>query len=80
MEIVFLLARASMRVGAAKPSLIREDHAQRATDMTLPSTARRHLGPRRPIAVPFGVLIFTAFMSGIPREVTNAALIDGAST
>jgi multiple sugar transport system permease protein len=32
------------------------------------------------IAVPFGVLIFTAFMSGIPRELTNAALIDGAST
>ena len=31
------------------------------------------------IAVPFGVLIFTAFMSGIPRELTNAALIDGAS-
>jgi multiple sugar transport system permease protein len=32
------------------------------------------------IAVPFGVLIFTAFMSGIPRELTDAALIDGAST
>jgi multiple sugar transport system permease protein len=32
------------------------------------------------IAVPFGVLIFTAFMSGIPPELTNAALIDGAST
>jgi multiple sugar transport system permease protein len=31
------------------------------------------------IAVPFGVLIFTAFMSGIPRELTQAALIDGAS-
>ena len=30
------------------------------------------------IAVPFGVLIFTAFMSGIPEELTNAALIDGA--
>lgn len=32
------------------------------------------------IAVPFGVLIFAAFMSGIPEELTNAALIDGAST
>jgi multiple sugar transport system permease protein len=32
------------------------------------------------IAVPFGVMIFTAFMSGIPDELTAAALIDGAST
>jgi len=31
------------------------------------------------IAVPFGVLIFTAFMSGIPQELTNAALMDGAT-
>jgi multiple sugar transport system permease protein len=31
------------------------------------------------IAVPFGVLIFTAFMSGIPQELMNAALIDGAT-
>ena len=31
------------------------------------------------IAVPFGVLIFTAFMAGIPDELTSAALIDGAS-
>jgi multiple sugar transport system permease protein len=31
------------------------------------------------IAVPFGVLIFTAFMSGIPRELIQAAVIDGAS-
>lgn len=31
------------------------------------------------IAVPFGVLIFTAFMSGIPDELVNAAKIDGAS-
>ncbi len=31
------------------------------------------------IAVPFGVLIFTAFMSGIPDELINAASIDGAS-
>ncbi|GAA4250572.1 carbohydrate ABC transporter permease [Dactylosporangium darangshiense] len=30
------------------------------------------------IAVPFGVLIFTAFMSGIPAELTDAARIDGA--
>ena len=30
------------------------------------------------IAVPFAVLIFTAFMSGIPSELTDAALIDGA--
>lgn len=30
------------------------------------------------IAVPFGVLIFTAFMSGIPREIIAAARIDGA--
>jgi multiple sugar transport system permease protein len=32
------------------------------------------------IAVPFGVLIFTAFMSGIPDELTQAATVDGAST
>jgi multiple sugar transport system permease protein len=32
------------------------------------------------IAVPFGVLIFTAFMSGIPAELTAAATVDGAST
>lgn len=32
------------------------------------------------IAVPFGVLIFTAFMSGIPDELLQAARIDGAST
>ena len=31
------------------------------------------------IAVPFGVLIFTAFMSGVPDELIHAALIDGAS-
>jgi multiple sugar transport system permease protein len=30
------------------------------------------------IAVPFGVLIFTAFMSGIPNELMQAAKIDGA--
>lgn len=30
------------------------------------------------IAVPFGVLIFQAFMSGIPEEITQAATIDGA--
>ena len=30
------------------------------------------------IAVPFGVLIFTAFMSGIPEELLQAALTDGA--
>ncbi|MFC4108215.1 carbohydrate ABC transporter permease [Micromonospora zhanjiangensis] len=30
------------------------------------------------IAVPFGVLIFTAFMSGIPAELTAAAVVDGA--
>ncbi|WP_174247784.1 carbohydrate ABC transporter permease [Galbitalea soli] len=30
------------------------------------------------IAVPFGVLIFTAFMNGIPDELTAAATIDGA--
>ncbi|HEY0259716.1 MAG TPA: carbohydrate ABC transporter permease [Lacisediminihabitans sp.] len=32
------------------------------------------------IAVPFGVLIFSAFMSGIPDELLQAARIDGAST
>ena len=32
------------------------------------------------IAVPFGVLIFTAFMSGIPDELLSAAKIDGAGT
>lgn len=31
------------------------------------------------IAVPFAVLIFTAFMQGIPDELINAAKIDGAS-
>lgn len=31
------------------------------------------------IAVPFGVLLFTAFMSGIPTEIINAATVDGAS-
>jgi multiple sugar transport system permease protein len=30
------------------------------------------------IAVPFGVLIFTAFMSGIPDELMQAAVVDGA--
>lgn len=30
------------------------------------------------IAVPFGVLIFTAFMSGIPNELLQAATVDGA--
>jgi multiple sugar transport system permease protein len=32
------------------------------------------------IAVPFGVMIFSAFMSGIPDELISAARIDGAST
>ncbi|NEE02730.1 carbohydrate ABC transporter permease [Phytoactinopolyspora halotolerans] len=32
------------------------------------------------IAVPFGVLLFTAFMSGIPQELMHAAKVDGAST
>jgi multiple sugar transport system permease protein len=32
------------------------------------------------IAVPFGVLIFTAFMSGIPDELLQAARMDGATT
>ena len=31
------------------------------------------------IAVPFGVLIYTAFMSGIPDELLQAAIADGAS-
>ena len=31
------------------------------------------------LAVPFGVLIFTAFMMGIPDELLSAARIDGAS-
>jgi multiple sugar transport system permease protein len=30
------------------------------------------------IAVPFGVLIYQAFMSGIPAEITQAATMDGA--
>lgn len=30
------------------------------------------------IAVPFGVLVFQAFMSGIPDEITQAATVDGA--
>lgn len=32
------------------------------------------------IAVPFAVLLFTAFMSGIPDELLDAARVDGAST
>ncbi|TIH40146.1 carbohydrate ABC transporter permease [Subtercola vilae] len=32
------------------------------------------------IAVPFGVLLFTAFMSAIPDELMSAAKIDGASS
>jgi multiple sugar transport system permease protein len=32
------------------------------------------------LAVPFGVLIFTAFMSGIPRELLQASREDGAGT
>lgn len=32
------------------------------------------------IAVPFGVLLFRAFMSGIPNELVNAASLDGAGT
>ncbi|WUH89538.1 carbohydrate ABC transporter permease [Streptomyces sp. NBC_00433] len=32
------------------------------------------------IAVPFGVMIFTAFMSGIPDELLSAAKVDGANT
>jgi multiple sugar transport system permease protein len=32
------------------------------------------------LAVPFGVLIFTAFMSGIPEELMSAAKIDGADS
>ncbi|MGC9669605.1 ABC transporter permease subunit [Planosporangium sp. 12N6] len=32
------------------------------------------------IAVPFGVLIFEAFMSTIPEEHTRAATVDGAGT
>jgi len=31
------------------------------------------------IAVPFGVMLFTAFMAGIPHELLQAAQIDGAS-
>jgi multiple sugar transport system permease protein len=31
------------------------------------------------IAVPFGVLIYTAFMSGIPTELLQAATVDGAN-
>ena len=31
------------------------------------------------IAVPFGVMLFAAFMSGIPRELLQAAHVDGAS-
>ncbi len=32
------------------------------------------------IAVPFAVLLFTAFMSGLPRELLQAARIDGAGS
>ncbi|RPF21814.1 carbohydrate ABC transporter permease [Myceligenerans xiligouense] len=31
------------------------------------------------IAVPFGVLLYTAFMAGIPRELLQAARVDGAN-
>ena len=30
------------------------------------------------LAVPFAVLLFSAFMAGIPKELTQAAEIDGA--
>jgi multiple sugar transport system permease protein len=32
------------------------------------------------LAVPFGVLIYAAFMSGVPNELLQAARIDGANT
>jgi multiple sugar transport system permease protein len=32
------------------------------------------------IAVPFAVMLLSAFMSGIPREMLQAAMLDGAST
>ncbi|GAB3721902.1 carbohydrate ABC transporter permease [Nocardiopsis nanhaiensis] len=32
------------------------------------------------IAVPFAVMLFTAFMSGIPKDIIQAAKVDGAST
>jgi multiple sugar transport system permease protein len=32
------------------------------------------------IAVPFGVLLYSTFMAGIPRELVHAARIDGAGT
>jgi multiple sugar transport system permease protein len=32
------------------------------------------------IAVPFGVLMFTAFMGGIPNEIMQAARVDGAGS
>lgn len=32
------------------------------------------------IAVPFAVLLFTAFISGLPRELLDAARVDGAGT
>ncbi|MBN0038590.1 carbohydrate ABC transporter permease [Cellulosimicrobium cellulans] len=32
------------------------------------------------IAIPFAVMLFTAFMRGIPRELIQAAQLDGAST
>ena len=31
------------------------------------------------VAVPFGVLLFTAFMSGLPKELLQAARVDSAS-
>ena len=31
------------------------------------------------IAIPFGVMLFSAFMAGIPRDLLHAAAIDGAS-
>jgi multiple sugar transport system permease protein len=32
------------------------------------------------IAIPFGVMLFSAFMAGIPRELLNAASVDGANS
>ncbi|NHA68622.1 carbohydrate ABC transporter permease [Phycicoccus flavus] len=32
------------------------------------------------VAIPFGVMLFSAFMAGIPRELLNAAAVDGANT
>ena len=49
------------------------------TDLGLLDTIPGLIMADSTIAVPFGVMVFTAFMSGIPKEMLQAAEVDGAS-